>query len=118
MFMFLNHVTEVKATVDASAKKSDKDRNLMSETVTKLEKQTKAEIYALAQESFDLALGKIGLDKEEIKSLIAKEVARIEAQIPQMPDEFDASDLYTMLTGHEDALARIEMLYNELVILW
>jgi len=53
---------------------------------------------------------KSDMDADDIRQLIAKELQRVEARIPVLPPEFDATELHDSLEEHKTILANLSQL--------
>ena len=49
-------------------------------------------------------------DKEELRKMVAAELLRIESKIPQIPEQFDATELYNDIQSHKEMLTRLSEL--------
>ena len=49
-------------------------------------------------------------DKEELRKMVAAELLRIESKIPQIPEQFDATELYNDIQSHKEMLTGLSEL--------
>ena len=49
-------------------------------------------------------------DKAELRKMVAAELLRIESKIPQLPEQFDATELYNDIQSHKEMLTGLSEL--------
>ena len=110
----LNQALEAVMTVIESANRElDQRINKSSENATgalsALENrvsQATSELQALIRQ----VKAEETTDKEELRKMVAAELLRIESKIPQIPEQFDATELYNDIQSHKEMLTGLSEL--------
>jgi hypothetical protein len=101
----------VKASTETIAKKVAENDGATKSRFTELEGEIEAALQQLAAQSKKLDGDKATkVDLERLAVNIKAEIARVAALIPEMPDEFDASELYETVESHRSLIENISSL--------
>jgi hypothetical protein len=101
----------IKQSQDTVLSKVDTNDKATEKKIKELETAVDRAVTNLVKYSEKLDSDKASsADVEKLRVQIGKEINRVAALIPQIPDEFDASEIYETIEGHKKLLENISIL--------